>query len=263
MIMSLDKADCISRPKITMQTRFVILQSYMPYKPIGDLNLITRWKLSPSRSVAVNKRRGNWWVWVDLDKTMKREISEPAGNRTSGVQAIATDFMTQRLLWTRVLKWLSSKRFLLYHSNPLSSWSWNDQFWEHTDLEVSSDTHNCYWSGIVNICEMKSSLEWVLVVGDSKPEGDVRLEKDNAHIHTSTIRSSIDHNYLTMCTYFFTNQTYKPNNIWRSYDRASWWISYYKPTRCTKFTDLFGRKLCMVRTVPLSIIRSFSMYTQQ
>jgi len=162
-----------------------------------------------------------------------------------------------------VLKWLSSKRFCLYHSNPLSSWSWNDQFWGHTDLEVSSDTHNCYWSGIVNICEMKSSLEWVLVVGDSKPEGDVRLEKDNAHIHTSTIRSSIDRKYLAMCRYFFRNQTYRPNNIWRSYDRASWQISYNKPTRCTNFSNLFGRKLYMVQTVPLSIIRSFSLYTQQ
>jgi len=39
---------------------------------------------------------------------------------------------------------------------------------------------------------MKSSLEWVFVVGDSMPEGDVRLEKDNAHVHTSTVRYSID-----------------------------------------------------------------------
>jgi hypothetical protein len=27
---------------------------------------------------------------------------------------------------------------------------------------------------------MKSSLEWVFAVGDSKPEGDVRIEKDKA-----------------------------------------------------------------------------------
>jgi len=52
---------------------------------------------------------------------------------------------------------------------------------------------------------MKSSLEWVLVVGDSKPEGDVRLEKDNAHVHTSTVRSSSDRKHLTMCRYFFRN----------------------------------------------------------
>jgi len=35
-----------------------------------------------------------------------------------------------------------------------------------------------------------------------------------------------------------------------------------KPTRCTKFS-IFGIKLYMFRTVPLSIISSFSLYTQQ
>jgi len=60
---------------------------------------------------------------------------------------------------------------------------------------------------------MKSSLDWVFVVGDSKPEGDVRLEKDKAHVHTSTVRSSTDRYYLTMCRYFFRNQTYKPNKL--------------------------------------------------
>ena len=60
---------------------------------------------------------------------------------------------------------------------------------------------------------MKSSLESVFVVGDSKPEGDVRLEKDNAQVHSSTVRSNIYRKYLTKCRYFFRNQTYKPNNI--------------------------------------------------
>ena len=37
-----------------------------------------------------------------------------------------------------------------------------------------------------------------------------------------------------------------------------------KPTRCTNFSNLFfGIKLYMFRTVPLSIIGSFSLYTQQ
>ena len=36
-----------------------------------------------------------------------------------------------------------------------------------------------------------------------------------------------------------------------------------KPTRCTNFSIYFGMKLYMFRTVPLSIIRSFSLYTQQ
>jgi len=37
----------------------------------------------------------------------------------------------------------------------------------------------------------------------------------------------------------------------------------FKPTRCTHFRFILGMKLHMVRTVPLSIIRSFSLYTQQ
>jgi hypothetical protein len=51
------------------------------------------------------------------------------------------------------------------------------------------------------------------------------------------------------------------------------WISsgYYlkqiliiKPTRRTNFSNLFfGMKFYMFQTVPLSIIRSFSLYTQQ
>ena len=37
-----------------------------------------------------------------------------------------------------------------------------------------------------------------------------------------------------------------------------------KPTRCTNFSKLyFGMKLYVFQTVPLSIIRSFLLYTQQ
>ena len=37
-----------------------------------------------------------------------------------------------------------------------------------------------------------------------------------------------------------------------------------KPSRCTNFSKCyFGMKLCMFRTALLSIIRSFSLYTQQ
>ena len=37
-----------------------------------------------------------------------------------------------------------------------------------------------------------------------------------------------------------------------------------KPSRCTNFSNLFfGRKLYMFQTVPLSIVRSVSLYTQQ
>jgi len=36
-----------------------------------------------------------------------------------------------------------------------------------------------------------------------------------------------------------------------------------KPTRCANSSFIFGIKLCMFRTVPLSIIRRFSLYIQQ
>jgi hypothetical protein len=37
-----------------------------------------------------------------------------------------------------------------------------------------------------------------------------------------------------------------------------------EPTRCTNFSKFyFGMKLYMFQTVPLSIIRSFPLYTQQ
>jgi hypothetical protein len=36
-----------------------------------------------------------------------------------------------------------------------------------------------------------------------------------------------------------------------------------KPTRCTKLSIYFGMKLYIFRTVPLPIIRSYSLYTQQ
>jgi hypothetical protein len=36
-----------------------------------------------------------------------------------------------------------------------------------------------------------------------------------------------------------------------------------RPTRCTNFSNYFGMKLYMFRTVPLSIISSYSLYTQQ
>jgi len=49
-----------------------------------------------------------------------------------------------------------------------------------------------------------------------------------------------------------------------SRDRASWQIIIIKPTRCANFSNfILGMKLCMFRTVPLSIIRSFSLYAQQ
>jgi len=45
-------------------------------------------------------------------------------------------------------------------------------------------------------------------------------------------------------------------------DRASWQILIIKPTRCINFSNLFWMKRCMFRTVPLSIIRGFPLYTQ-
>ena len=36
-----------------------------------------------------------------------------------------------------------------------------------------------------------------------------------------------------------------------------------KPTRCTNFSNFLGQNLYMFRTVPLPIIRNFSLYTHQ
>jgi hypothetical protein len=69
-------------------------------------------------------------------------------------------------------------------------------------------------------------------------------------------------------------------NMWQcivTCDRASWHVTVHrdmwpcivanfliiKPTRCTNSQIYFGMKLYMFRTVPLSIIRSYSLYTQQ
>ena len=41
------------------------------------------------------------------------------------------------------------------------------------------------------------------------------------------------------------------------------YILIIKPTRCTNFSNLFLKWNYMFRTVPLSIIRSFPLYTQQ
>ena len=41
-------------------------------------------------------------------------------------------------------------------------------------------------------------------------------------------------------------------------------INYNRPTRCTNFSKFyFGMKVYMFQTVPLSIIRSFPLYTQK
>jgi hypothetical protein len=64
-------------------------------------------------------------------------------------------------------------------------------------------------------------------------------------------------------TYVHTHEHTYTEKIWCSCDRASWHISYNKPTSCTNFSIYFGMKLYIFRTVPLPIIRSFSLYTQQ
>ena len=51
--------------------------------------------------------------------------------------------------------------------------------------------------------------------------------------------------------------------FWGSENRVSWQILIITPNRCTNFSKfIFGIKLYIFRTVPLSIIRSFSLYTQ-
>ena len=52
--------------------------------------------------------------------------------------------------------------------------------------------------------------------------------------------------------------------IWHSGDRASWYILIIKPTKCTNISNLFfGIGLYIFRTVPLSIISSLALYTEQ
>ena len=59
------------------------------------------------------------------------------------------------------------------------------------------------------------------------------------------------------CTYTHTNtHTHTHTHVY-----IYIYFLVVKPTRCTNF--IFGIKLYMFRTVPLSIIRSFPLYTQQ
>ena len=51
--------------------------------------------------------------------------------------------------------------------------------------------------------------------------------------------------------------------VWRNSDRMSVIILIIKPTMHWFLKIIFGMKSYMFRTVPLSIIRSFSLYTQQ
>ena len=51
------------------------------------------------------------------------------------------------------------------------------------------------------------------------------------------------------------------NFIWRPWDRASWYTSIVKPTRCT-IIRVYWISLYMFRTVFLSIIRNLRLYTQ-
>jgi hypothetical protein len=74
------------------------------------------------------------------------------------------------------------------------------------------------------------------------------------------------------------NEKHLSSRILHSCDRASWHVIVHrdmwpcivtnfliiKPPRCTKFWSfILEMKVYMFRTVPLSIIRSYSLYTQQ
>jgi len=90
--------------------------------------------------------------------------------------------------------------------------------------------------------------------------------------HSSSYRFNVQQNYAVPSTKhrigllspFLRMWTKSVWQNWRSGDRASWEILIRKLTRCINFSNLFfGIKLYMFRTVPLSIIRSSSLYTQQ
>jgi len=60
------------------------------------------------------------------------------------------------------------------------------------------------------------------------------------------------------------NLRFKKKNMMRSSYRSEQTCSYNKTNQMHKFLKfIFGIKLCMFWTVPQSIIRSLSLYTQQ
>ena len=63
---------------------------------------------------------------------------------------------------------------------------------------------------------------------------------------------------------FITQQKFAFFTIRDKFFNKFWLFLLREPTRCTNFSKFyFGMKLYMFRTVPLSITRSFSLYTQQ
>jgi hypothetical protein len=74
--------------------------------------------------------------------------------------------------------------------------------------------------------------------------------------------------YLIFCSYeYILANTKMPTHVFFSTFMWPWIVTNFltiKPTRCTNFLKfILKMKLYMFRTVPLSIIRSYSPYTQQ
>jgi len=68
---------------------------------------------------------------------------------------------------------------------------------------------------------------------------------------------------LTHCSYNFVLPCDVTRGPLNCCDEISFWTLVIKPTRYTNFSKfVFRIKLYMFRTVPLSIIRNFSLYTQ-
>ena len=66
----------------------------------------------------------------------------------------------------------------------------------------------------------------------------------NKTLHVSDISSVHHQEFFTVHTAIYTD-----SNIWRSGDRASWWILIIKPTRCTNFSNLFWNKTLHVSDI--------------
>ena len=70
--------------------------------------------------------------------------------------------------------------------------------------------------------------------------------------------------YIFMCHLYFIYLTLWNRICAENWNKMTKNKILIKSTRCTTFSNLFfGIKLYMFRTVPLTIIRSFSLYTQQ
>jgi hypothetical protein len=113
------------------------------------------------------------------------------------------------------------------------------------------------WS--VRTYHLPLSFQTVFVISD-----DVRKQTMNL-LHASVLRRDTQRHLSLIIQQLKTEVNY----LLHFYILAFMWpclvtnFLIIKPTRCTNFSNLFWKWNYMFRTVSLSIIRSYSLYTQQ